>query len=424
METYVGRGRSERGAILIQAAISLLALTALTTFVFDYGVLWVARGQAQNAADAGALAGAIARAFDDVKDPPATPIPRYSARLAALCASRPAGCPTVAPLANPVWPAQTGAFSAVDVNFDCPPGFSGSRCVSVDVYRDGSNASVALPVFFGPLLGITSQGIRATASARVVSANSTDCLRPWAVADKWIENGTTAGQFDRWDSTGAELTPHDLYRPPWDKSADGPTGVKYPDDVGYEQTLIAGQTTDSTIPFGWSLSVKLPDGAGGYKSGSAAYGAAIANCVGQTVSIGQYLPTENMGGGQTKLGFDALKEKDLGARWNSDSKSVENSCAPACAPFSPRIVPVAVFDMDEFQRRKNMNDTSVCPQSGGQCVRIVNIFGFFADRRPTTGSNQDNVTGYLVSYPGQTVAGAPGLDLGTSAFLKVIQLVR
>ena len=87
-------------------------------------------------------------------------------------------------------------------------------------------------------------------------------------------------------------------------------------------------------------------------------------------------------------------------------------------------MPIAVFDMDDFQRRKNTNDRSPCPQSGGQCVRIVNILGFFADRRPTTGSNQDNVTGYLAGYPGATSTGGSGLNLGASAFLKIIQLVR
>jgi Putative Flp pilus-assembly TadE/G-like len=422
MEAYVDRGRRERGAILVQVAISILALTAFMAFVVDYGVLWVARGQAQNAADAGALAGGIALAFDDVNNPPTTTRPFNSAKLTALCASRASGCPTAAPFANPIWPSQTGASSGVEVFFDCPPSFSG-RCLRVNVYRNGSTGSVALPMFLGPLLGVTSQGVRATATARVLTGNTTDCLRPWAVADKWLENGTTAGQFDRWSSTGTELTPHDVYRLPWDTSTDGPTGFQYPDDVGYEQTLIAGHTVDSTIPPGWSLSVQLPDGVGGYTSGTSAYGAAIANCVGRPVSIGQYLPTENMGAGGTKNGFDDLEAKDPNATWNSTTKLVENSCAPTCASFSPRVVPIAVFDMDDFQRRKNTNDTSPCPQSGGQCVRIVNIIGFFADRRGT-GQNQDNVTGYLVSYPGEMSAGAPALDLGAAAFLKVIQLVR
>ena len=52
-----GWARNERGAVLIQVAIALLALLALSSFVFDYGVMWVSRGQAQNAADAGALVG-------------------------------------------------------------------------------------------------------------------------------------------------------------------------------------------------------------------------------------------------------------------------------------------------------------------------------------------------------------------------------
>src|SRR5438552_10990050 len=166
MEAYVGRGGGERGAILVQVAISILALTGFTAFVVDHGVLWVARGQAQNAADAGALAGAVALAFDDVDNPPTTTRPFNSAKLTALCASRSASCPTAAPFANPVWPSQAGASSGVEVFFDCPPGFSG-RCARVNVYRDGSSGSVALPVFFGPLLGITSHCVRSTASARV-----------------------------------------------------------------------------------------------------------------------------------------------------------------------------------------------------------------------------------------------------------------
>ena len=56
----------ERGAVLVQVAIAILVLTAMATFVVDHGVLWVSRGQAQNAADAGALSGAIARAYDDL----------------------------------------------------------------------------------------------------------------------------------------------------------------------------------------------------------------------------------------------------------------------------------------------------------------------------------------------------------------------
>ena len=45
--------------MLILVALSLVTLIAFTTFVVDYGAMWVGRRQAQNAADAGALAGAV-----------------------------------------------------------------------------------------------------------------------------------------------------------------------------------------------------------------------------------------------------------------------------------------------------------------------------------------------------------------------------
>ncbi len=63
--------RSQEGAVFVQVGIALFVLMAFNVFVLDYGMLWVARGQAQNAADAGALAGAVARGFDDFDDPPA-----------------------------------------------------------------------------------------------------------------------------------------------------------------------------------------------------------------------------------------------------------------------------------------------------------------------------------------------------------------
>src|SRR5512132_3865225 len=62
------RWRSEKGISLIHVALLLFVMMGLSMFVTDYGVLWLARGQAQNAADAGALAGAISLAFDNATD--------------------------------------------------------------------------------------------------------------------------------------------------------------------------------------------------------------------------------------------------------------------------------------------------------------------------------------------------------------------
>jgi Flp pilus assembly protein TadG len=59
--------RGERGAVLIQVAVAAVVLCSVCAFVVDYGVFLVARAQAQNAADAGALSGATALAFDSMQ---------------------------------------------------------------------------------------------------------------------------------------------------------------------------------------------------------------------------------------------------------------------------------------------------------------------------------------------------------------------
>ena len=63
------RSHPKRGAVLVQAAVSSLVLLGFASFVIDYGILWVSRNQAQNAADAGATAGALARAYDGDSTP-------------------------------------------------------------------------------------------------------------------------------------------------------------------------------------------------------------------------------------------------------------------------------------------------------------------------------------------------------------------
>ena len=66
----------------------MFVLLGFSAFVVDYGVLWLSREQAQNAADAGAMAGAIARAYDDSPDSPGGIVEQSATQVAA---------------ANPVW---------------------------------------------------------------------------------------------------------------------------------------------------------------------------------------------------------------------------------------------------------------------------------------------------------------------------------
>lgn len=410
--SFCGR-TSERGVIFVQMAIIILVLMAFLVFVIDYGILWLSRGQAQNAADAGALAGAIARAYDDTANPPsATGIAAQSAELAAE--------------QNNVWDGPPVA----QVSWNCPAGVAGS-CVRVDAYRNGQFGSTPLPMFFGALLNINTQGVRATATARVAAANSTNCMRPFAVSDKWAHVINPVNQFNRWTSSGGnavESNPHDIYTPP---DASGPgTGYTVQADKGTELVLKGGNNPNSSagaVTPGWFLPVRLPDGNGGYVAGANDFSNAIANCIGNPVTIGQYLPTENGAMiGPTNQGVGDLIAQDPSATWDTSANAVANSCAPSCAPISPRIVPITVFDMDEFQWRRESGDwtsawgshpANPCP-TGGRCVRVVNILGFFV-----IGQAGQDVIGRLAMYPGEFMMGAPQVG-GGAGFLQTIQLVR
>jgi Flp pilus assembly protein TadG len=419
MEAYVGRGKGERGAILIQVAISIMALTAFTAFVVDYGVLWVARGQAQNAADAGALAGAIARTFDDIADPPATTIPFNSAKLTALCASKSAGCPTAAPFANPVWPSQTGASSAVEVSWDCPPGFVG-RCVRVNVYRDGSSTSVALPMFVGPLLGIASQGVKATASALVGAANATDCMKPFAIPDLYTENSVPT------NSTFEAGT--DVYTAPTTTTA----------GTGYvPQAPPAGQLgTELVLKGDGTMSpgeYRLLDLVGGGSGGTPQARRTIRACVADIYAIGDDL-TPHLQSGVANGIRDAMNDLialDPSAQWDDTAKKIINSCVSthSCyrydstgtnlipdpsATVSPRVMALPIFDPQKEAAAQAVKQDD---------VEIVNILGFFLTYMEANPSKA--IHGKLVAKPGVSTNRAGSHQIGTgSAYFNVIQLVR
>ncbi len=91
---------------------------------------------------------------------------------------------------HPVWGEVPNVVPATDITFptisaECtfPLESGGSQCLRVDVYRDASRGN-ALPVFFGQLVGVVDQGVRATATPRLFRANTMRCVRPWAIPDR------------------------------------------------------------------------------------------------------------------------------------------------------------------------------------------------------------------------------------------------
>lgn len=380
---------SERGAILIHVAVGLLVLIGFTTFVVDYGILWVGRGHAQNAADASALAAAVALAFDDPND-------RTDAGPAKQSAWRTSQ-------ANFIWGASPAVDISTDITFPiCPDGTD--ACVRVDVYRNQARGN-PLPIVFGGLLGLNAQGIRATATAQAIGANSSECLKPWGIPDKWLENYPTPGpweetsDFDKYAAppAGGELGTPDFYQKP--TKTDPGTGYTTQADVGRRMVLKQGAPGESLSPS--FFSALAFGGVGG-----ANYRFNIENCVGIDVSIGDTIPLEPGNKmGPTVQGAAALIAQDRNAYWNPGSKTVTSSFYGQ----SPRIVLLPVIHTELFEDSR---------QTGRLEVEIVNILAFFLETVTAGG-----VEGYFM-VAGADYSAGDGSVIAPSSFAKAIRLVQ
>jgi Flp pilus assembly protein TadG len=377
MHTRTGKLHSEGGAVFVQFGICLFVLMAFNVFVLDYGMMWVARREAQNAADAGALAGATAQAYDVVVTP-----------TAALTSAQ-----SVA-TANMVWQqAATPVASAI-----CPPGVTGVTCMTVNIYRNGSNGSTALPMLFGPVIGLTSQGVQASATAVIGPANTTTCLKPWALPDRWNDVRSPANEFNAW-SAGVPLSPADVYNAP-SASAVGTTST-LPASYGFLVPFDVNYAFNHSITRGFMLPLVLA---------GKTHLESMTECYGQPISIGQKLTidTDIMGGS------GGVAESAAWAAFNLDPSAdyafeaggyVANSCAPNCAPVSPRLWAIALYDPSDFDLRRGLNDWSGCPDAPKPCIQIKSITGFFIDYLDPAAPNGRH--GHLLRYPGITVPPAP-----------------
>jgi hypothetical protein len=419
----------------------MMALLALSAFVIDYGVMWASRGQAQTSADAGALAGAISLAYNGSTD-------QDGARARAIAMAT----------QNRVW-GQAPNVTDPDVTFPaCPPGAPGvpDTCVKVDVFRNQARAN-ALPTFFGHLAGVVSQGTRATATAQIIVGNTTDCLKPWAIIDRWDEYNAAGGEpdypnadpdflptstFDRYSTGQGQNPPQepDLYVPP---SAAGPgTGFRLPNDLGQRFAVKVDSNEDSTVSSGWFRAIRIPrlDG----QSGGSVYRDNIESCGGlpsgfagpNTVpcpaNIGNadaaYWATQgcfatepgNMVG-PTRQGIETLIGRDQSASWGASG--IQNSAFDP-PTSSPRVVPIGLLDVNNF--------LSQDPNGANGVLRLVNIYGFFVegmgDVDPDTGamtlaSNGKSVIGRLMTIPGTARGGFSTLP-ESAAYLRTIILVR
>lgn len=424
--------RSERGAILVHVAVALLGLVSFSALTVDYGLFWMSRRQAQNSADAGALAGAIALSFDDPTD-----------KTVNGAASRNAFAATQV---NQVFGAAPSVIPASDITFNPCSDDGGDTCIQVRVYRTQARSN-ALPTFFANLIGIAQQDVQAYAEAKVVHGNATECMRPFAVLDKWDEYDMATSpatpeseflrglldpdwnfqtsSFDKYVTNGPTPQEDDYYQapelcPPETADCDPGTGFRLFDDAGnvidYGRQIELHTGSQDQTSSGWFLPVRLTPTA----SGAADYCAAIKQCTGHLNTIGESIEVENgnMVGPTNQCLFtdsDSLANKDPDAHWVPDyfgpgeGAVISSKYGPN---QSPRIVPMPVINPDEFFATGPNGHTS---------VTIRNILGFFVERQEGQGG-QTVTVGRLINVPGLTTGANTVAE--SASFINVIQLIR
>jgi len=482
MERLTREGR-ERGAIIIHVAFALLALIAFSAFVIDMGVMWVSRGQAQNAADAGALAGAVAL----MRDGGSTTEAAKSA-LQWTNNNQIFGATNSATNVRITFSGASGTCGpSCDIS-PIPPCGNQPGCVRSDVfrwapdrtYRSTNDLGAPIPTLFGPLIGISGQRVRATATAEVASGNMVRCMLPFAIADRWADNTDenkdptyfandplpgTAGWSpnDLYQDATATPAGTDSYTPPYHA---GHSGWTVTGDYGRQ--LVLKQGAVGQFSAGWSNKVDLPGSTGsddyrqdirgcnptsigiateaetcaGYPTSGTTVAEARAGCLGVSGGLSDG-PTnqgieQNGGGGS----LQPVVRQDPGARWNWSATGPDGlagavvNASGALNMSSPRIRPAAVFDIVRY-----MNNAGCKNQSGTGCVvKVVNIIGFFVEGMCSTvaaagqldpGVNcnakksiaDNEVVGRIVTLPASYASGSGEVE-ENAAFLQVVRLVR
>lgn len=385
--------RSDAGAILIHAAVSLVGLVACTAFVTDYGMQLVSRNQAQTAADAGALAGAGALALGGgcaVAD-------AATARRTALNVA----------LRNGVW-GEAPAATLADVTTElCPDGRA--NCVKVSVYRDAGHGN-PIPTMFAQLLGSASVGVAATATGEWLPATATDCLRPLAIPDRWTDSAGGWTPVRTYDRAAAVGPPNpDNYVAP---SAGGAgTGLTVGAFCSTEVRLTPADPSQKIRPWQF-VPLDLVRADRFLNPGGDTLHKNLTRCNALESVVGDGVPLAR-GNVRDSIrdGIEDLMDLDPDASWDAVRQRVRGGCmASGACVVSPRIVAVALFDPDAYEIQRLQNGRV----SG---VTIRNIAGLFV-----SGRSGDDVRGYLTLYPG--LANSARTLSADAGFLKSAFLVR
>jgi hypothetical protein len=394
--------RSERGSAIIFVGLTLPALLGFLALGIDLGMLFVARTDAQRAADAAALAGASAF-IDNSSDEAAAPAQARAMEYARRNTFR------------------NGPIDSSEITVTVIPD---SMKVGVLVRRD------SVHTWFGWLFGIHTVPISAYAAAVANSGGAAKCVRPFAVPDMWDDaNGDRNGnrEWDQGEVWKLGDNPGDFYQK--FSGPDGGTGETgygsawrnppfsgFVGDYGRQIKIKVTDPNDVTqlqpgIFLPWSLpdDPSMEDCKGSFKGGgggAATYRKNICNCNHSAISLDtEYeLKTGNMVG-PTWQGVNELIQQDPNAYWDPTTNTVQGSELGSDWFNSPRVIKVALFDPTQVTG------------PGNQTIKFNNFAVFFLDEQRTA---QDPVTGRFLYY----ASGLGGSGTETGSLVKALRLVQ
>jgi hypothetical protein len=382
MRIRVSRLANETGMSMVLVSVGFMAFFAATTLAIDVGMFVAARTQAQNSADAAALGGAVALVYNDWDD--------RTAEGPAVQSAINTG------LANKVMHANI-SIGPADISF--PVDANGeANMVKATVFRT-MNRNNPVPTLIGPIFGIDTVDIQATATAQAAPANAMTCVKPFTIPDRWIENSdppwTTDSTFDRYDNKGKLLPNADEYRLP---DQDGYAGYNAETDKGLPLMIRAGTGNNVAPSFYFSWAMPGGNGAAFYRENIAECNSAVFNY------LGDMTPEPGNMVGPTNQGVDDLIAKDSNAYWDEDTNSVVSDMNP-----SPRVFPIPMYDPEFYQDGKTNGRNAT--------LRMANWIGFFVE-----GRQGNNVFGRITPITGKVDD-----DLGPApkgSFARAIRLVK
>jgi hypothetical protein len=155
---------NERGAVLALVTLLLIVFLGLAALAIDLGLMYVARGEAQRSADAGAHAGAGWL----MHNPGASEADIRAAAIEFGTRNLVRGSEVVI------------KDEDVEILWD-------ERKVRVTAHRTGAEENPVRTLFAG-VLGIQTVDVAAVAAAQIWPGEGSDCILPFAIPDHWYVN--------------------------------------------------------------------------------------------------------------------------------------------------------------------------------------------------------------------------------------------